>query len=267
MSLETLNGIMIFILGLIFGSFYNVVGYRLPNNMSIVFPQSHCPNCNHKLKFYELIPVLSYIFLLGRCKVCKKRISFSYPFFENDLFWNIVLPVFLISYVQFGLSLKFFISITFISILIIISISDIRYYIIPDEVLITGSILLIIEFITNSYINNLGFINGVLIKILNGLGSFAILYLFKVFGDTVFQKESLGGGDIKLLFIIGLVLGFDMSIVAIFIASFIALPLSIISLIKNDNNILPFGPYLSIAATIILLCNLNLDMILQFFIK
>ncbi len=262
MSLETLNGIMIFILGLIFGSFYNVVGYRLPNNMSIVFPQSHCPNCNHKLKFYELIPVLSYIFLLGRCKVCKKRISFSYPFFE------IVTGVlFLISYVQFGLSLKFFISITFISILIIISISDIRYYIIPDEVLIIGSILLIIEFITNSYINNLGFINGVLIKILNGLGSFAILYLFKVFGDTVFQKESLGGGDIKLLFIIGLVLGFDMSIVAIFIASFIALPLSIISLIKNDNNILPFGPYLSIAATIILLCNLNLDMILQFFIK
>lgn len=262
MSLETLNGIMIFILGLIFGSFYNVVGYRLPNNMSIVFPQSHCPNCNHKLKFYELIPVLSYIFLLGRCKVCKKRISFSYPFFE------IVTGIlFLISYVQFGLSLKFFISITFISILIIISISDIRYYIIPDEVLIIGSILLIIEFITNSYINNLGFINGVLIKILNGLGSFAILYLFKVFGDTVFQKESLGGGDIKLLFIIGLVLGFDMSIVAIFIASFIALPLSIISLIKNDNNILPFGPYLSIAATIILLCNLNLDMILQFFIK
>ena len=67
MSLGVLNGIMIFIIGLVFGSFYNVVGYRLPNNMSIVFPASHCTNCNHKLKFYELIPVISYIFLGGKC--------------------------------------------------------------------------------------------------------------------------------------------------------------------------------------------------------
>ena len=82
MSIEVLTAIMVFIIGLVFGSFYNVVGYRLPNGMSIAFPQSHCPNCNHKLKFYELIPVISYIFLLGKCKKCKKRISFSYPFFE-----------------------------------------------------------------------------------------------------------------------------------------------------------------------------------------
>lgn len=262
MSLEVLNGIMIFVLGLVFGSFYNVVGYRLPNNMSIAYPESHCPNCNHKLKFYELIPVISYIFLLGKCKVCKKKISLSYPFFEI-----LTGLLFLLSYVIFGMNIKFFISITFISILIIISISDIRYYIIPDEVLIVGGILLIIELIINSYVNNIGFINGAVMNVLNGLGAFAILYLFKIFGDAVFQKESLGGGDIKLLFIIGLVLGFDMSIVTIFIASFIALPLSIISLIKNDNNVLPFGPYLSIAATIILLSNLNLEAILQFFTR
>lgn len=83
----------------------------------------------------------------------------------------------------------------------------------------------------------------------------------------MFKKESLGGGDIKLLFFIGLTLGFDMSIVTIFMASFIALPLSVISLIKNNNNVLPFGPYLSIAAVIILLLKLNLNMILEFFTK
>ncbi|HIU40836.1 MAG TPA: prepilin peptidase, partial [Candidatus Aphodocola excrementigallinarum] len=71
MNIEIFNCIMIFIIGLIFGSFYNVVGYRLPNNMSIVFPASHCPKCNHKLKFYELIPVFSYMFLKGKCKACK----------------------------------------------------------------------------------------------------------------------------------------------------------------------------------------------------
>lgn len=262
MNIEIATGIMIFIIGMIFGSFYNVVGYRLPNNMSIVFPSSHCPNCNHKLKFYELIPVLSYIFLLGKCKKCKKRISLLYPFFEI-----ITGILFLLSYLSFGINIKFFISITFISILIIISISDIKYYIIPDEVLLVGSILIILELIINTLINNVSFINGVVLPFLNGLGAFSILYLFKIFGDVVFQKESLGGGDIKLMFLIGLVLGFDMSIVTIFIASFIALPLSFISLVKNDNNVLPFGPYLSIAATIILLTNLNLDIILKFFIK
>lgn len=262
MSIEIATGIMVFIVGMIFGSFYNVVGYRLPNEMSIAFPSSHCPNCNHKLKFYELIPVFSYVFLLGKCKSCKKRISFLYPFFEI-----ITGLLFLLSYIVFGINIKFFISITFISILIIISISDIRYYIIPDEVLIVGSLLIIIELIINSLISDINLISGVLIPILNGLGAFAILYLFKVFGDVVFQKESLGGGDIKLMFLIGLTLGFDMSIVTIFIASFIALPLSVVSLIKNDNNILPFGPYLSIAAVVIFLTNLNLNMILQFFIK
>lgn len=262
MSLELIYGIMIFMMGLVFGSFYNVVGYRLPNNMSIAFPSSHCPNCNHKLKFYELIPVLSYIFLGAKCKECKERISIFYPFFE--LLTGIL---FLLSYLVFGLNVKFLISITFISVLIIISISDIKYYIIPDEVLIVGTILIIIELIVNTLLNDLSIFNGVVMPILNGAGSFALLYLFKVFGDIVFKKESLGGGDIKLLFLIGLVLGFDMSVVTIFIASFIALPLSIISLIKDNNNILPFGPYLSVAATIILLTNLNMNMILEFFAK
>lgn len=262
MSIEIFNCIMIFVIGLIFGSFFNVVAYRLPNNMSIVFPASHCPKCNHKLKFYELIPVLSYIFLRGRCKSCKERISFSYPFFE--LLTGIL---FLISFLVFGFSFKFLISITFISILIIVSISDLKYYIIPDEVLIVGGIIIIILLLINSLVNDISLFNGVLMPILNGAASFALLYLFKFFGDLLFQKECLGGGDVKLLFIIGLVIGFDMSIVSIFIAAFIALPLSIVSLIKNDNNVLPFGPYLSISAVIILLTNLNLDMILNFFIK
>ncbi len=260
MSYEVFISIMIFIFGLVFGSFFNVVGYRIPNNMSIIFPESHCPNCNHKLKFYELIPVLSYVFLRGKCKKCKKRISIFYPFFE--LLTGIL---FLLSYLVFGFNIKFFISITFISILIIISISDIKYYIIPDEVLITGFILLLVEFIINMLMNKLGIFNGLIKPILNGLGSFAILYLFKTLGDFMFKKESLGGGDIKLMFIIGLVLGFDMSLVTLFISSFIALPLSVISLIKNDNNILPFGPYLSISAVILLLTQINIVDILNFF--
>ncbi len=262
MNLEVFNAVIIFILGLVFGSFYNVVGYRLANNMSIVFPASHCTKCNHRLRFYELIPVISYIFLKGRCKVCKERISPFYPFFE--LLTGVL---FLLSYLKFGLTLDFLIAITFISVLIIISISDVKYFIIPDEVLITGVILIIIELIIKTFVNDLTIFNGVIMPILNGLGAFALLFLFKCLGDLMFKTESLGGGDIKLLFLIGLALGFDMAIVTIFIASFIALPLSIISLVKNNNNILPFGPYLSVAATIIILTGLNLNMILDFFTK
>ena len=262
MNLEMFNSILIFIIGTIFGSFYNVVGYRLPNKMSIVFPSSHCPNCNHKLKFYELIPILSYLFLRGKCKNCKEKISLLYPCFE---FLSGCL--FLISYLVFGMGIEFVIAITFLSILLIISISDIKYYIIPDEVLIVGIIIIIIEFIVNTIINDLSWFDGLLKPVLNGLGAFAILYLFKCLGDLMFKKESLGGGDIKLLFFIGLVLGFDMANVTIFIASFIALPISVISLIKNNNNILAFGPYLAISATIILLAKLDLNTILNFFSK
>ncbi len=262
MNFELFCDIMIFIIGLVFGSFYNVVAYRLPNNMSIVFPASHCTKCNHKLKFYELIPVLSYVFLKGKCSSCKERISIFYPFFE--LLTGIF---FLVSFLIFGFSFKFLISIVFISMLIIVSISDIKYYIIPDEVLIIGGIIIIVLLTIYSLVNDISLFSGVFMPILNGAASFALLYLFKFFGDLLFQKECLGGGDIKLLFIIGLVIGFDMAIVSIFIASFIALPLSIVSLIKNDNNILPFGPYLSIAALIIFLTNLDLDMILNFFVK
>ena len=94
-----------------------------------------------------------------------------------------------------------------------------------------------------------------------------VLFLLKIVGDYLFKKESLGGGDIKLLFLVGFVLGMDMSIVTIFIAAFIALPISIISLIRNDNNVLAFGPYLSLGAAIIFLTNLNLNTILNFFIS
>lgn len=262
MSTYIIVCVFIFIIGLIFGSFYNVVGYRLPNDMSIAFPNSHCPNCKHKLKFYELIPVLSYIFLLGKCKNCKKHISFIYPFFEI-----ITGLLFLFSYIKFGININFFINITFISILIIITISDLRSFIIPNEVLLVGSGILVIEFIINIYLNDLSVFNGVISPLLNGVASFSVLYLFKMFGDVVFAKESLGGGDIKLLFVFGLVLGFDMSIVSIFIAAFIALPISIVSLIKKDSNVLPFGPFLSLGAIIIIFANLNLDMILNYFIN
>ena len=130
--------LLFFIVGTIFGSFYNVVGYRVPKGESLIYPSSHCTKCNHKLGILELIPILSFLFLGGKCKNCKDKISWFYPIFE---FISGVL--FALSYVVFGFSLECLLSIVFISMLLIIIISDYQTMIIPDSVLIIFSLVII----------------------------------------------------------------------------------------------------------------------------
>ena len=137
--MEIFYGVLIFIYGLLFGSFYNVVGYRLPNEISLIKPGSFCPKCNHALKWYELIPVFSFIIQGGKCKKCKDKISWFYPSIE--LLTGIL---FLVSYLIFGFSIKFWISLIISSFLVIVIVSDIKYLIIPDEVTIISSILLLL---------------------------------------------------------------------------------------------------------------------------
>ena len=233
-------GAYIFILGLLFGSFYNVVGMRLPNKESIVFPGSHCPKCNHKLEWYENIPLLSYIFLKGKCKNCKTSISAWYPTIE--LFTAIL---FLISYYVFGISERFFISIIISSLVSIIFVSDVRYFIILDSPLIIGSILIIII--------KLIYTSNVLNSLLSGVIIFGFMYLLMLLGNILFKKESLGGGDIKLSFIAGLVLGTKLGIFYIVLAAFLAFPYAIYISIRNKNNMLPFGPFLVSSLLIIYL--------------
>ena len=119
--------VVTFIFGAVLGSFYNVVGYRIPKGESLISPSSHCTKCNHKLGASELVTIFSWIFIQGKCKNCGQKISAFYPIFE---FSSGLL--FMISYLIFGFSIEFFISITFISMLLIIIISDYQTYIIPD---------------------------------------------------------------------------------------------------------------------------------------
>lgn len=252
--MTVLTLILIFIIGTVFGSFYNVVGYRLPKGESIISPPSHCPNCNTKLGPLELFPVLSYLIQKGRCKHCKTKISSFYTVFE--LLTGIL---FVLAYLSFGFSKELIIALTFISMLIIIVVSDYNYMIISDEVLIFFGIVLGIEIL---------FINGTddFVKaIANGILAFITMFAIKKLGDIIFKKESMGGGDIKLMFIFGLVLGYPMAILSIFIGSIIGLPLSLIMLKKNTEHIIPFGPYLAAGATIILLLHINMNTLLNLY--
>ncbi|MBE6139810.1 MAG: prepilin peptidase [Firmicutes bacterium] len=244
--------LLFFVLGTIFGSFYNVVGYRVPKGESLLYPSSHCTKCNHKLGSLELIPVLSFLLLGGKCKNCKDKISWFYPIFE---FTSGIL--FALSYAVYGFSLECLLSIVFISMLLIIIISDYQTMIIPDSVLIVFSamIILIKFFIVG--------INGVGISLLHALGSFIFMLLLKLFGDFLFKKESMGGGDIKLLAVFGLMFGFPMSMVSVFMSAIIGLPISLIVLKKNSSHEIPFGPFLAIAAILIVLLKLDINTILN----
>lgn len=251
--MEILYTIYFFIFGTIFGSFYNVVGYRLPREQSLIKPRSHCPNCNHVLTPIELIPILSYIIQRGKCKNCSQKISPFYAIFEF-----ITGLLFALSYIKFGFSIELIIALLFVSMSIIIIISDYQTMIIPDEVLI---------FFTISFLITLFFkgnINLVISSLINGTIAFTIMYVIKKIGDFMFKKESMGGGDIKLMFIFGLILGYELSIITIFLGSIIGLPISLIILKVKKTNIIPFGPFLCIGALILLFLGISFNDILNY---
>ncbi len=232
--------ILLFISGISLGSFYNVVGLRLLENKSIVYPPSHCPNCKNRLKWYELIPVFSFIFLRGKCFHCKQKISIIYPLFE--LLTGIL---FCFSYYKFGFSFEFLNSLVISSILVIIYLTDFKEYIILDEVLFFGGLsLLVLSIVDKGLLNTL-------YSSLSALGLFIVFYLIKIFGDKVFKRESLGGGDIKLSLLIGFVLGFKLGLACIFVASFLAFPIAVMVLLYKKVKEIPYGPFLITSLLII----------------
>ena len=253
--MEKLYLIIFFIFGSIMGSFYYVVATRLSKGLSIIKPASHCEKCNHKLKWYELIPLVSYIIQGGKCRNCKTKLPISY--FLIELCTGIL---FAVCYHKFKLSLDLIISIIFTSSLVIIIISDIEYMIILDEVLIFASLSIIILNIIK-----VGLYDTAL-KVLAGLGAFVTMILIKKLGDAIFKQESLGGGDIKLMFLNGLVIGYSMAICNIFLATFIAFPIALFLLITKKDNMIPFGPFLSMSAIILYVWGLTFTDIINYII-
>lgn len=253
--MEKLYLIIFFVFGSVLGSFYHVLATRLSKGLSIISPPSHCENCNHKLNWYELIPVLSYIIQGGKCRECKSKMSISYLLIE--ICTGIL---FAVCFHVFDFTTELLIALIFVSSLIIIIISDIEYMIILDEVLVFSIFAIIIIDIFS-----IGFYETSL-KVLAGIGSFLTMLLIKKVGDIIFKQESLGGGDIKLMFLVGLVIGYPMAVSNIFLATFIAFPIALFLLISKKDNIIPFGPFLSMAAIILFVWGLNFTDIINYII-
>ncbi len=254
--MEILYIILFFILGTVMGSFYNVVGFRLPQNKSIINPKkSYCPTCKHPLKVMDLIPILSFLFLKGKCRYCKSKISIFYPLVE--LFTGIL---FAVSFYSFSFSYELIISLLLVSLFSIVIVSDLNYYIIPDSVtLITGIMILIVNIL------NMG-IKIALLYLLYGFIMFIFMYLIGIMGKFLFKQEALGGGDMKLLFVLGMTLPLIVSFFGIVLATFLALPISIYLLIKHKDKIIPFGPFLVAAFLILYMFKIDVNNIYKLFL-
>ena len=248
--------VVFFILGAILGSFFHVLATRLTEEQSFIYPPSHCPKCNHRLRWYELIPIFSYIIQKGKCRKCGISIPMSYLLIEV-----ITGILFSVCYNEFGFSKELIISLIFVSTMVINIVSDIEYMIILDESLVVSTLLIIV-----TYIITIGF-EMTASYIYSAFGAFFTMYLIKLAGDKMFKKESLGGGDIKLMFLFGLVIGYGMSICTIFLATFMAFPIAIYILLSKKNNMIPFGPFLCMAATLFLIWGISVRDIIMFLIR
>ncbi len=240
--------ILFFLFGLCFGSYYGVLGYRVPKGEDTFKSRSHCDNCHHSLKWYELIPLFSYFFQKGKCNYCQKKLSCFYPILELG-----TAILFTVSYYSYGFSLELITSLTLVSLFIIVIVSDITYLIIPDRFIIISAIIIFLV-----KIMELGFKGG-LIQLGFGLICFLFMYLIMLFGNKLFKKESLGGADIKLMFLVGLTLNPMLAIIVLFLASIIALPVSLIILIKNKEHVIPFGPFIILGLLIVNFTKLNIE--------
>ena len=237
------------------GSFYNVLGLRVVNKQSIIKPKSHCDKCGHVLAWYELIPIFSFIFLKGKCKNCKTKLSFLYLF--SEFFCGLM---FAISFYSFGFTPNLIISLVLSSLLIIVTVSDVTYMIIPDRfIIISGVLILLTKLVFFGY-------KEFLLSLGYGILAFIIMYLIMKLGDYIFKKETLGGADVKLMFVVGVCLEPFLALLVIIIASMIALPISLVLLVKEKEHAIPFGPFILIGNLIVFLTKFDSMKIIHFLI-
>ncbi|MEN8189762.1 MAG: A24 family peptidase [Thermodesulfobacteriota bacterium] len=244
MTPDSLLLFFFFVLGAVIGSFLNVVILRLPSEEeSIVFPASHCPNCDHELAWYENIPFFSYLVLRGRCRNCQKKISLQYPLVELSMaLCSLGL------YLRFGFTLPTAIYFIFCAALLVIIWIDIYHQIIPDVISLPGIVLGFLFSLINPVVSWQDSLIGILV----GGG---ILYLIATIYFLWRKHDGMGGGDIKLLAMIGAFLGWKSLPFVIFASSVSGSLIGILAMLKQGKGgqtRIPFGPFLSVAALVYL---------------
>ena len=229
--------VFVFIFGLCIGSFLNVCIYRLPESKSIVQPRSMCPHCGTLIRFYDNIPILSYIALKGKCRHCSASIALRYPVVE------LISGVFALGvYLKYGIRLETPIYYAFIATLLVITFIDIDHQIIPDVITLPG---IPIFFAASFALKQISFVESILGILAGGGSLFLVAWLYHL----LTKKEGMGGGDIKLLAMIGAVIGWKGVLFTIFVASAVGTLAGMLIMLKTRKTMklaVPFGPFLAI---------------------
>ncbi len=243
-------------IGLIIGSFLNVLIYRIPRRIGFGMSRSFCPSCKTKISYYDNIPLLSYLILGGKCRHCGGRISLRYPLVEllNGLGY-------LLFFWHFGPAISFVVYSVLTSILIVIFFIDIEFQIIPDMLTIPGMALGMTASLLPGGI-------GIMSAVIGLAAGGGALYLMALLGDWLFKKESMGGGDIKMAAMLGAFMGWQ-KIIFIFLASaalglIISLIVMLFSSRVRTTRVIPFGPYLAIAAILAIIYG---DTFIDFYLR
>ncbi len=254
MSLEEIKEIkIVYILAIIFyllfflsiGSFLNVLIYRLPKGLSIIKNSSHCPNCGYKIKWYENIPIISYLLLRGKCSNCKEKIAIRYFIVEI-----LSLLIAIISLIRFDLSYTSIIVTLLLEIFVVIFYIDKNEMIIPD---VLNIIILILSIISLFFVNITSHNQEIIIDYKDKLISIVInivIFVIFIIIEKIIQKSIIGGGDLKLFFGIGIFMGWQLELLGIVLACIIGVVFEILFFKTSKRKVLPFGPYLVCGFTI-----------------
>ncbi|NBX93774.1 MAG: prepilin peptidase [Proteobacteria bacterium] len=241
------------LLGLIWGSFFNVCILRLPENQTVIWDRSHCPQCKNVLRWYHNIPLFSFLFLRGRCAFCKQSISWQYPAVEL-----ITALLFVLLWLEFNWSWQWLFYTVFASSLLIITVIDIHHMIIPDEISLPG---ILVGFVALFFTHDILWWESLLGAAFGGGVFLLIAYLYEKFA----KQEGLGGGDVKLLAMIGAWLGYRSVLTVIVVSSTLGslAGLSVMAIKKkNFKTAIPFGPFLAVAALIYLILGNQINRLL-----
>jgi len=228
-----------FALGAAVGSFLNVIIHRLPEEQSIVFPASHCPVCGHAIRFYDNMPLISYVLLRGRCRDCGESIPARYPLVEG-----LTAVLSLMLYWKFGLSWPYLCAFVFVCALVAITFIDLDHQIIPDVISLPG---IPVFFLAAVFVMNLRVLDAFLGFLIGG----GVLYGVAFFYELITKREGMGGGDIKLLAMIGAFLGWQSLLFVLLVSSFVGAAVGITIMIVRGRDMkyaVPFGPFLALGA-------------------
>jgi leader peptidase (prepilin peptidase)/N-methyltransferase len=231
--------IMIGLIGAAIGSFLNVCILRLPAGESLVLPASHCPKCNEPIRLYDNIPIISYLVLRGKCRNCQLAISLQYPLVEL-----LTAIMALLLFWKFGLNLKLLFSFIFTCSLIVITFIDLEHQIIPDVITLPG---IPIFFLMAVFAMGIPWLEAVLGLLIGG----GILYAIALGYELIRKAEGMGGGDIKLLAMLGAFYGWKSLFFILFVSSFLGAIVGLTVMLvkgKDMKYAVPFGPFLSVAA-------------------